>query len=98
MTTLEQSGTGAGAGSALLSDGRIGTAVGATVDWVTSTDHKKIGRLFTGFGILGMIAVSVIAVIRSLESVADLGAFNAQQLDQLTQLHHFGLALMWRCR
>ena len=94
MTTLEQSGTGAGAGSALLSDGRIGTAVGAAVDWVTSTDHKKIGRLFTGFGILGMIAVSVIAVLRSLESVADLGAFNAQQLDQLTQLHHFGLALM----
>ena len=94
MTTLEQSGTGAGAGSALLSDGRIGTAVGAAVDWVTSTDHKKIGRLFTGFGILGMIAMSVIAVLRSLESVADLGAFNAQQLDQLTQLHHFGLALM----
>lgn len=91
---MEQSGTGAGAGSALLSDGRIGTTVGAVADWSTSTDHKKIGRLFTGFGLLGLVAVSVVAILRSLEVVADLGVFTGEQLGQLAQLHHFGLALM----
>ena len=94
MTTMEQSGNAMGAGSALLSDGRIGTSVAAIADWATSTDHKKIGRLFAGFGLLGLVAVSVVAILRSLEAVADLGAFNGQQLNQLAQLHQFGLVLM----
>ncbi len=94
MTTMEQSGNAMGARSALLSDGRIGTLVGAIADWATSTDHKKIGRLFAGFGLLGLFAVSVVAILRSLDAVADLDAFNGQQLNQLAQLHHFGMVLM----
>ena len=41
--------------------------LGAVADWLTSTDHKNIGRLFLGGGLLGLLAAIVINVIIGIE-------------------------------
>jgi len=32
-------------------------------DWATSTDHKKIGRLYLGFGLLLLLDTSILALL-----------------------------------
>ena len=52
-------------------------------DWATSADHKKIGRLFLGGGLLGLLATIVLNLLWSLER-ADV--FNAVDTDAAAQL------------
>lgn len=62
-------------------------------DWVTSSDHKKIGRLFIGVSLLHAAAVAVIGALIGLErmSPASAGIFDADAALQLTQLHRHTL-------
>jgi heme/copper-type cytochrome/quinol oxidase subunit 1 len=39
----------------------------ATVEWLTSTDHKKIGRLFIGGGLLGLLAAVAVNLLIAIE-------------------------------
>lgn len=60
--------------------------------WVTSSDHKKIGRLFIGQSLLFAVAVGVIGALIGIERINPDGAqfFDADAALQLTQLHrHF---------
>ncbi len=41
----------------------IGRLLATDVDWLTSTDHKKIGRMFMGAGLLGLLATVVVNMI-----------------------------------
>ena len=63
MTTIESSPDSAGGASA------FGRLLAADVDWLTSTDHKKVGRLFIGGGLLGLLATLVVNVLIGVERV-----------------------------
>ncbi len=47
--------------------GAIGRLLAAEADWLTSTDHKKIGRMFLGGGLLGLLGTVVVSVIIGLD-------------------------------
>jgi heme/copper-type cytochrome/quinol oxidase subunit 1 len=63
-------------------------------DWVTSTDHKKIGRLYAGFGLLVLAGAAAVGALLSLER-ADDGAelIDAGALLQLFQVYRVGLVV-----
>lgn len=79
----------------------IDTHVGAPTDsstlsfvaslgqWVTSSDHKKIGRLFIGLSLLFAAAVGVVGALIGFERINPDGSqiFDADAAVQLTQLH-----------
>ncbi|MEY2973869.1 MAG: hypothetical protein RIR49_289 [Actinomycetota bacterium] len=95
MTTIEQSGIDQTARPAVLGDGPVGSFVAAVADWATSTDHKKIGRLYAGFGLLGLVGIAVIGVLLGLERTDDsANILPGGSLLQLFQLHRVGLVFL----
>ncbi|NBU94425.1 MAG: hypothetical protein EBS20_00775 [Actinobacteria bacterium] len=75
-----------------LGDGTVGTFVARAADWATSTDHKKIGRLYAVTGLLAAVAVAVIGALLGLERTDDAGnVLDGGALLQLFQLHRIGL-------
>jgi heme/copper-type cytochrome/quinol oxidase subunit 1 len=67
--------------------------VGAAA-WVTTADHKKIGRLYVGFGLLVLIATSVLGLVLGLERADDANAvLDANALLQAFQAYRVGLVL-----
>jgi heme/copper-type cytochrome/quinol oxidase subunit 1 len=67
--------------------------VASVGQWVTSSDHKKIGRLFIGLSLLYAIAVAAIGALIGFERINPDGAqfFDADAALQLTQLHRHAL-------
>ncbi|NNE11033.1 MAG: hypothetical protein HKN41_02185 [Ilumatobacter sp.] len=60
--------------------------------WVTSTDHKRIGRLFTVSGLLLLIDTAVVGLLLGLERVDEGSALlDGDALLQLFQTYRFGL-------
>ena len=95
MTTIEQTGIEQTARPAVLGDGTVGSFVAAVADWATSTDHKKIGRLYAGFGLLGLVGIAVIGVLLGLERTDDAAnILPGDSLLQLFQLHRVGLVFL----
>ena len=74
-------------------DARPATAVfAAAADWVTTTDHKKIGRLFAASGLLFLAGAAVVAALLGLERADDSGTvIDADALLQLVQVYRVGL-------
>lgn len=77
MTTIDSNPDVAG-------DSAIGRILAADVDWLTSSDHKKIGRLFIGAGLLALLGTIVVNLIIAIERVD--GATAAVDADSWTQL------------
>ena len=75
-----------------VATGGITAFFAAAADWVTSPDHKKIGRLYAGFGLLVLAAAAVVAVLLGLER-ADDGSelLAAGSLLQVFQVYRVGL-------
>ena len=60
--------------------------------WVVTADHKRIGRLYLGFGMLMLAAVAVFGVVLGLERADDTTAlFDADALLQMFQAYRVGL-------
>lgn len=63
-------------------------------DWVTSPDHKKIGRLYAGFGLLVLAAAAVVGALLGLERADDANALlDADSLLQVMQVYRVGLVI-----
>ncbi len=68
------------------------------VEWLTSSDHKKIGRMFMGAGLLGLLATIVVNLVLGIErldgesEVFDVGSFTQLLSSQRVGLV-FGAAL-----
>jgi heme/copper-type cytochrome/quinol oxidase subunit 1 len=45
----------------------IGRLLAADADWLTSADHKKVGRLFIGVGLLGLLATIAVNLLIAIE-------------------------------
>ena len=86
MTTIDSSQT------ASAEPSTVGRLLAADVDWLTSTDHKKIGRLFLGGGILGLLATVAVNLIIAIERVdGDNAALDTDAWGQLLDAQRIGL-------
>jgi heme/copper-type cytochrome/quinol oxidase subunit 1 len=66
--------------------------VGGVTAWSVTTDHKRIGRIYLGFGLLGLLAVSVLGVLLGIERASDSDVFDSGSLLQIFQAQRVGLA------
>ena len=94
MTTID---TRPDAADPALDDSRRGAGsiaaffVGAGA-WVTTTDHKRIGRIYVGFALVALLAVTVLATLLGIERADDSGVFlDSGALLQLFQVYRVGL-------
>jgi heme/copper-type cytochrome/quinol oxidase subunit 1 len=46
------------------------------LDWAVTADHKRIGRLFVGFGLLGLLGALVIGALAGAERAIDPATFD----------------------
>jgi heme/copper-type cytochrome/quinol oxidase subunit 1 len=83
MTTIDTHATSAAPASAGLA---------CVAEWVTTTDHKKIGRLYLGSAAVALIGSIVVAVLLAVERVDTAGTvLPIESLTQLFALYRFGL-------
>ncbi len=89
MTTIDTR-----ADTAVESDGSsavVSFFAGAAA-WVVTTDHKRIGRMYLGVGMLALTAASVLGLVLGLERADDTSALlEADALLQLFQAYRVGL-------
>jgi len=64
-------------------------------DWLTSSDHKKIGRLFTGTALLNAVVVGILGLLLGLErmSPASWDVVDGDAAIQLLAAYRFDLLL-----
>ena len=70
MTTIDTRPDDAVAADDASPSAAEATVVGA-YQWVTTTDHKRIGRLYTGFGLLVLLAASTLGLVLGIERADD---------------------------
>lgn len=86
MTTIDPHVAGAG-GDAVAAERAAGFLASAA-DWITSTDHKKIGRLFMGTSLVVLLAVAAIGVTLGAERIdAGSDVIDSGALPQLFSLY-----------
>lgn len=67
------------------------STLGSVADWMTTTDHKKIGRLFVGASALWMLVIVGVGIALGVERIApDSAIFNANSVTQLFALLRTG--------
>ncbi|MEP1124158.1 MAG: cbb3-type cytochrome c oxidase subunit I [Ilumatobacter sp.] len=89
MTTIDSAPDAARVAAEPSAGGRF---LAAVVDWLTTSDHKKIGRLFIGTGLLGLLATVAVNIFMSVERLDGSGAlFDADSFEQLLGSQRVGL-------
>lgn len=89
MTTIDSAPDAAAVASEPSAIGRL---LATVVDWLTASDHKKIGRMFIGAGLLGLLSTIVVNVIISIERVdGEAAAFDSDSWQQLLGSQRVGL-------
>jgi heme/copper-type cytochrome/quinol oxidase subunit 1 len=93
MTTIDTRPDTADAASGDASAGSAAGSFFATAGaWVTTTDHKRIGRLYAGFGLLVLLATAVLAAVLGIERADDGNALlDGDALLQMFQMYRVGL-------
>ena len=89
MTTIESSPDAVGAARG---ESAIGSFPASVAAWLTSTDHKRIGRLYVGSAFVALAATAVIGLLLGIERIdGDDVLFDSGAIPQLFQLFRFGL-------
>lgn len=90
MTTID-----AHLGAARHEEGTGSSFFHALGVWLTSSDHKKIGRLFIGSSLLLALSTAVIGVLVNLErmSPSSMTIINGDAVIQMLSAYNFGLVL-----
>ena len=63
-----------------------GRLVSGVASWITTADHKRIGRLFIGAALLDALAIAVLGVVLGLERINDNSMIDSGALPQLFSL------------
>lgn len=84
MTTIETHA------EAARDESAVSFAAGVAA-WMSTTDHKRIGRIYTGFGMLGLLAVAALGAALGVERADDSALFDSGSLLQLIQAYRMGL-------
>lgn len=78
--------------SPAVSSAPSNSAVGAIGAWLTTTDHKRIGRLFIGLSVIWLLGVSAVATVLGFERISDASnTFDANAVPQLFAFTRVGL-------
>jgi heme/copper-type cytochrome/quinol oxidase subunit 1 len=73
-------------------EGRVAAEAGALAGWLTTTDHKRLGRVLIGMSLLALLIGAVLATLLGVERVnADSNLFNTNALPQMFSLYRVGL-------
>jgi len=89
MTTIETHAPGATvAPSARARTSSVG-------GWLTTTDHKRIGRSFIGFSLVGLLGVTVVAALLGIERIdAQASMLDVGSIPQLFSIYRVGLTFI----
>ena len=72
-----------------------GTSLASVAEWLTTTDHKRIGRLYISAGGFGLLGGLVVAVLLGAERISTNSALvDTNSLTQLFALERFGLTYL----
>ncbi|TPW16233.1 MAG: putative cytochrome c oxidase subunit I [Acidimicrobiaceae bacterium] len=86
MTTIDPHA--AGAGVAAGAGERTGGLAATVADWVTTTDHKKIGRLFIIDSLVVLLAMAAIGAVLGFERIdASANTIDANALPQIFSMY-----------
>lgn len=95
MTTIQSSPEAVAAASPDAdrdTSGAVGGLLGTIATWLTSTDHKIVGRLFVAGGLLGLLSTVVVNVLLAVERTdADGTVLDVDALGQLFDAQRVGL-------
>lgn len=95
MTTIDTRPAASGAASEASAEPDALVAVSAffsnVAAWVTTTDHKKIGRLYASVGMLALLAASALGALLGLEKVDNAALLDQGALLQLMQGYRVAL-------
>jgi heme/copper-type cytochrome/quinol oxidase subunit 1 len=90
MTTID---THAAASAGVTASPSARTA--SVGDWLTTTDHKRIGRLFIGVSLVALLGVVVVAALLGIERIdAEAAMFNIDSVPQLFALYRIVLTFV----
>jgi heme/copper-type cytochrome/quinol oxidase subunit 1 len=78
------------ASSVEAGDSALGRLLASVADWLTSTDHKKIGRLFLSGGLLGLLGTVAINVFLGIER-SGIGNIDDNAIAQILDAQRVGL-------
>jgi heme/copper-type cytochrome/quinol oxidase subunit 1 len=78
------------ASSVEVGDSALGRLLASVADWLTSTDHKKIGRLFLSGGLLGLLGTVAINVFLGIER-SGIGNIDDNAIAQILDAQRVGL-------
>jgi heme/copper-type cytochrome/quinol oxidase subunit 1 len=99
MTTIDPNVAVTGASTPVerqtrrVGDRRVGAVTGVGT-WVTTTDHKRIGRLFMGASLLVLLAVAAVAAVLGAERIDGTDTMlDVDSIGQLFSLYRIVLTL-----
>lgn len=71
-----------------------GHALSSVAEWITTTDHKRLGRMLIGTGMIAMLGIAVVGGLLGFERIdAATISLNANSITQLFSIYRVGLAL-----
>ena len=93
MTTIETHASGTQV-HATSSDSALGAFLVGVAAWATTTDHKRIGRLFIGCALLIAIAAAALGAVVGVERITATGysILNKDSIVQIFSLYRVGLS------
>src|SRR5512141_2695008 len=72
-----------------------GAPLARVADWVTTTDHKKIGRMYLATSAVAMLGAVVVAALTALERIdAKTVTLPIESLTQIFSTYRFGLTFV----
>ena len=87
MTTIDTASPAAPAGARSTN---VVTTFGA---WITTADHKRLGRMLIGTGLVALLGIAAVGGLLGLERIdVNASLLNSGSLDQLFSIYRVGLA------
>ena len=91
MTTIDTHATTASAGVTASS----GAHTASVAEWFTTTDHKRIGRLFISVSLVGLLGSVVVAALLGIERIdAETAMLDINAIAQLFALYRISLTFV----
>ncbi len=91
MTTIDTRPEVAAATGDDAGDSAVTAFFAGLAAWVTTTDHKRIGRMYAGLGLVVLVAVGVLGTLLGIERADDAALLESNALLQLIQAYRVGL-------
>jgi heme/copper-type cytochrome/quinol oxidase subunit 1 len=91
MTTIDIRPDAADAANDAARESVVASFFAGVAAWVTTTDHKRIGRMYVGVGLLALLATAALGTLLGLERADEGALLEANALLQIFQAYRVGL-------